>query len=206
MDKISRRDRDKIEPNQKTRVERETDNITRETLQAVCREKFIPKRMRLVIGQKIADLINDFHTSVCIANEIKVRSHAEFVDRHRYQTLAIAFLKATDTKMTLALDVMTLNADYLERWAGQYNETLKQIQGWMSKDEKRYSEKFGPLSEEEKTDILRSIPVDIREPVDLTPSSSLAEPVEREQRAEHQCDGGTQQQQREQHERGVGRP
>ena len=202
----TKRDRNKIEPSTKTRVERETDKITKETLQAICREKVIPKRMRWVIGQKIADLINDFHTSVNVANEIKVKSHAEFVERHKSQTLAIAFLKATDVKMTLAMDVLQLNANYLETWAGQYNETLKQLQGWINKDEKRYSEKFGELSPEDITYIKRSIPSDIREPVDLTPSSSLPEPVEREQRAQRQHLGGSQQQQREQHERRVGRP
>ena len=202
----TKRDRNKIEPSTKTRVERETDKITKETLQAICREKVIPKRMRWVIGQKIADLINDFHTSVNVANEIKVKSHAEFVERHKFQTLAIAFLKATDVKMTLAMDVLQLNANYLETWAGQYNETLKQLQGWINKDEKRYSEKFGELSPEDITYIKRSIPSDIREPVDLTPSSSLPEPVEREQRAQRQHLGGSQQQQREQHERRVGRP
>lgn len=143
-EQISKRDRNKMEPDQKTRVERETDKLTGETLRAMCREKVIPKKMRWIIGQKIADLVNDFHTSVNIANSIKVRSHDEFVERHKFQTLAVAYLKATDTKMTLALDVMELNADYFETWAGQYNETLRQIQGWLTKDEKRYSERFGP--------------------------------------------------------------
>jgi hypothetical protein len=186
MDKISRRDRTRIEPTEKTQVERETDAITKETLMAICREKVIPKRMRWLIGQKIADLINDFHTFVSVANEIKVKSHDEFVERHKYQTLAIAFLKATDIKMTVALDVLDLNADYLERWAGQYNTTLRIIQGWTNKDEKRYAEKFGPLSQEEEQYISGSVPEDIREQVDLTPSGSVSEPVEREQRAERE--------------------
>lgn len=204
--KTSKRDRNKIEPNQKTRVERETDRITAETLRAICREKVIPKRMWRVAGQKIADLINDFHTSVNVANEIKVQSHAEFVERHKRQTLAVAYLKATDVKMTLALDVLDLNADYLDTWAGQYNETLRQIQGWMNKDEKRYAERFGPLSPEEIMYINGSIPTDIRESVDLTTSGSQSEPVEREQRAEQQTGWVAEQQQREQHERGVCRP
>ena len=186
MDKISRRDRVRIEPTEKTKVERETDALTKETLRAICREKVIPKRMRWLLGQKIADLINDFHTFVFVANEIKVKSHEEFVERHKYQTLAIAFLKATDVKMTLALDVLELNADYLERWAGQYNDTLRIIQGWTNKDEKRYAERFGLLSPEEEQYISGSVPVDIRERVDLTPSGSVSEPVEREQRAERE--------------------
>jgi hypothetical protein len=163
------RERDKIRPTEKTAVERETDNITRETLRAITREKVIPKRMWKVAGQKIADLINDYHTAIGIANEIKVKSHEEFVERHKFQTLAIAFLKATDRKMTLALDVLDLNADYLDTWAGQYNKTLKVVQGWMNKDEKRYEQKFGPLNQDDKLHIAGSIPGDIREQVELTP-------------------------------------
>ena len=175
-EQTSKRDRNRIEPDQKTRVERETDKLTGETLRAMCREKVIPKKMRWIIGQKIADLVNDFHTSVNIANGIKVRSHDEFVERHKFQTLALAYLKATDAKMTLALDVMELNADYFETWAGQYNETLRQIQGWLTKDEKRYSERFGPLSPEEESYIAGSIPVDIRESADFTPSGFAPNP------------------------------
>ena len=175
-EQTSKRDRNRIEPDQKTRVERETDKLTGETLRAMCREKVIPKKMRWIIGQKIADLVNDFHTSVNIANGIKVRSRDEFVERHKFQTLALAYLKATDTKMTLALDVMELNADYFETWAGQYNETLRQIQGWLTKDEKRYSERFGPLSPEEESYIAGSIPVDIRESADFTPSGFAPNP------------------------------
>lgn len=204
------RERNKIILTEKTAVERETDNITRETLRAITREKVIPKRMWKVAGQKIADLINDYHTAVGIANEIRVKSHAEFVERHKFQTLAIAYLKATDRKMTLALDVLDLNANYLDVWAGQYNKTLKIIQGWVNKDEKRYEKVFGPLAPEDNLYIAGSIPGDIREQVELTPLGSVpcpvAEPVEREQREEREPVGGSQQQQREQHERGLRRP
>ena len=111
------------------------------------------------MAYKIADLINNFHSSVQIANEIEVRSHVEFVERHKYQTLAIAFLKASDVKMTLAVDVMKASANKLEFWAGQYNDTLRQLQGWRNKDEKRYAEKYGSLTEADKTGIERSIPI-----------------------------------------------
>lgn len=120
----TRRDRYKIEPTQKTRVEKATDEIVKRTLEVLCKEDVFPKRSRWLMAYKIADLINDFHGFVQIANEIEVRSHAEFVERHKYQTLAIAFLKASDVKMTLAVDVMKASANKLEFWAGQYNDTL----------------------------------------------------------------------------------
>lgn len=155
----TRRDRYKIEPTQKTRVEKSTDEIVKRTLETLCKETVFPKRSRWLTAYKIADHMNDFHGFVMVANEIEVRSHEEFVERHKYQTLAIAFLKAADTKMTLAMDVLAVNVNKLEFWAGQYNYTLRQLQGWRNKDEKRYSEKYGPLTEEDKTGIERSIPI-----------------------------------------------
>ncbi len=155
----TRRDRYKIEPTQKTRVEKATYKIVKRTLEVLCKEDVFPKRSRWLMAYKIADLINDFHGFVQIANEIEVRSHVEFVERHKYQTLAIAFLKASDVKMTLAVDVMKASANKLEFWAGQYNDTLRQLQGWRNKDEKRYAEKYGSLTEDDKTQIERSIPI-----------------------------------------------
>lgn len=155
----TRRDRYKIEPTQKTRVEKATDEIVKRTLEVLCKEDVFPKRSRWLMAYKIADLINDFHSFVQIANEIEVRSHAEFVERHKYQTLAIALLKASDVKMTLAVDVMKASANKLEFWAGQYNDTLRQLQGWRNKDEKRYAEKYGSLTEDDKTQIERNIPI-----------------------------------------------
>ena len=114
----TRRDRYKIEPTQKTRVEKATDEIVKRTLEVLCKEDVFPKRSRWLMAYKIADLINDFHGFVQIANEIEVRSHAEFVERHKYQTLAIAFLKASDVKMTLAVDVMKASANKLESGRG----------------------------------------------------------------------------------------
>ena len=61
--------------------------------------------------------------------------------------------------MTLAMDVMKASANKLEFWADQYNYTLRQLQGWRNKDEKRYAEKYGGLTEADKTGIERSIPI-----------------------------------------------
>lgn len=154
-----KRERYKIEPSQKTRVEKESVEIAKKTLDVISKEDVFPKRSRWIMAYKIADHINDFYRYAMVANEIEVRSHEEFVDRHKYQTLAIAFLKAADDVITLAMDVMTVNANKLEFWAGQYNETLKQLQGWRNKDEKRYSEKYGKLTEDEISRIERSVPI-----------------------------------------------
>ncbi len=54
---------------------------------------------------------------------------------------------------------MKASANKLEFWAGQYNDTLRQLQGWRNKDEKRYAEKYGSLTEDDKTQIERSIPI-----------------------------------------------
>ena len=64
-----RRDRYKIEPTQKTRVEKATDEIVKRTLEVLCKEDVFPKRSRWLMAYKIADLINDFHNFVMIATK-----------------------------------------------------------------------------------------------------------------------------------------
>lgn len=108
-------------PSEKAAVLRETDNITVATLRVLCKEDAFPKRSRWLIAQPIADLINKFHSAVMTANGIKVQSHVEFVERHKWQTNAIAYLYAANVKMNLAMTVLNINADRLSSWADRFN-------------------------------------------------------------------------------------
>ena len=44
-------------------------------------------------------------------------------------------------------------------WAVKDTAQGPQLQGWRNKDEKRYAEKYGSLTEDDKTQIERSIPI-----------------------------------------------
>ena len=79
-------------------------------------------------------------------NGIKVKSHDEVCRRHKFQTLAIAHMNALNVKMGLAEGVLDIDTNEFDKWAGQFNYTLRCLQGWMNKDEKRYSEQFGELA------------------------------------------------------------
>lgn len=125
-----------------------TDSLTVETLKALCRENTFPKRTRWLLAQPIADLINAFHSEVMIANEIKVETHGLMVERYERQTIALAYLEAANIKMSLALTVLDIDADSLEKWAKKYNETRREVMGWRSGDRRRYEKRFGPISHE----------------------------------------------------------
>lgn len=134
-------------PSEKAAVLRETDNITVATLRVLCKEDAFPKRSRWLIAQPIADLINKFHSAVMTANGIKVQSHVEFVERHKWQTNAIAYLYAANVKMNLAMTVLNINADRLSSWADRFNAADKAVKAWMNKDAKRYAEIYGALND-----------------------------------------------------------
>lgn len=150
---MGKRDRDRVKekktPTEKTAVLRSVDRLATETLSVLCKEAIFPKRTRWIIGQPIANLVNNVHSCVMAANGIRVESHAEFTERHRLQTMAVAYLYALDVKMNLAQAVLAANADKLEFWAGLFLETDKYIKNWISSDTKRYSGRFGPLSDHE---------------------------------------------------------
>ena len=112
----------------------------------VCREKVFPKRTRWVIGGKIADIVNDYHTVVMTANGIKVTTREEFIERHRLQTLAIAHLYALNVKMGLAQVVLSINPDGMNHWATLWNNADRCTKAWMNKDTARYTLHYGQLS------------------------------------------------------------
>ena len=115
------------------------NDLSAYTLRLLCNENLFPKRSRWIIAGKIADLVNDFHSSIHTANEIRVSTKAEAEDRHRYQTLAMAQLQAIEEKIELAKAVLDFDVDRLDHWAGMWLEEEKLLRSWISKDQKRYS-------------------------------------------------------------------
>lgn len=137
-----------IQPTKKNAALRATDSLTAETLRTLCRENVFPKRSRWLIAQPIADLINGFHSEIMIANEIKVETRDLMIERYHHQTLAIAYLEAANIKMSLALTVLDLEADRLEKWAEKFNHARKEVMSWKAGDRRRYEKKYGPISPE----------------------------------------------------------
>jgi hypothetical protein len=137
----------KVQEKPKTAALRLADEIAAETLRMLCRENQFPKRSRWLIAAPLADIVNDFHRAVNTANEIKVKSQVEALERHKWQTMALAHLGALDAKMGLAAAVLYLDVDRLEHWAGLVNEERRVLQGWLRADEKRYSSLFGLVFE-----------------------------------------------------------
>lgn len=137
-----------IQPTKKNAALRAVDSLTAETLRTLCRENVFPKRSRWLIAQPIADLINGFHSEIMIANEIKVETRDLMIERYHHQTLAIAYLEAANIKMSLALTVLDLEADRLEKWAEKFNHARKEVMSWKAGDRRRYEKKYGPISPE----------------------------------------------------------
>lgn len=133
-------------PNEKTACTRSATQLLIETCDILKREDVFHKRSRWLFTYKIADIVNDFHTSVIEANETKVLCHRDFVDRHVWFTRAQAHLRALSAKMTVAQLVENIPVKHFEKWAGLWNDAWDSLLKQMNSDTKRYSEQFGELS------------------------------------------------------------
>ena len=110
------------------------------TLRLLCNDKIFPRRSRWLTADKIADVANDFHTFVNMANEIRPTTREEADVRHQYQTLAMSALQTLDSKMELAAEIYQIDIDRLEYWAKMWNEEEKLLSSWISKDKRRYAD------------------------------------------------------------------
>lgn len=116
------------------------NEICRAVVELLNKESLFPKKTRWMFAGKIADLMNEFHTAVCTANEIRPKTAAEAADRHRFNTLALAKLKALDSKLNLARDIYAVNPGEFRRFAKLANEEYRILNGLMASDEKRFAE------------------------------------------------------------------
>lgn len=135
-------------PSEKALFLRAADALLQETVGLVCREKVFPKRSRWLFSEYIIDLIQKYHSCVMSANDIVVKTRAEFLDRHRLQALGMGYLKAANDKVSAAQSALSINADYLAHWGDLWDNAVKFTQGWITKDAARLAEKFGPLDEQ----------------------------------------------------------
>ena len=92
---------------------------------------------------KIADMINDFHSAVFLANEINVSTPQDRDERHHQLTMAMASLMAIDSKMNLAMRVLEIEPNRLEHYAHLANECRSKLLAWKNSDKKRYGSPTG---------------------------------------------------------------
>lgn len=141
------RDKSREPTSKKAPFLRAAEQLARETLALLCREKVFPKRSRWLLGKPMADLVSAYYSEAMTANGIRVQTAAEFVERHRHQTLAIAQLYSLNAMMGLAQAVLSINPDDLDYWATLLNEADRCTKAWMNSDEKRYGAIYGPIGE-----------------------------------------------------------
>lgn len=141
------RDKKNKKPTEKTAALRITHSLTKETLQLLNREKVFPKKARWQLCYDLAGIVNKYHTCVMFANGINVDCHALFVLRHTYVACAQAWLYVMTAKMSLAMDVLEINADRLEHWAGLHNEATRCLSAWKASDKRRFAPTYGELTD-----------------------------------------------------------
>ena len=145
-------------PSEKTAVINASDALLQETMRIMCRENVFPKRSRWQFAGPLADLVNNYHTCIALANGIIVTNHTLFAARYIAQTMAIAWLYALNVKMTAAQLCLEAPADRFDHWAELWNKADRTTKAWRNKDQKRYETQFGSLTADE-----------LREPTTFSP-------------------------------------
>lgn len=115
-----------------------TDEFCRYVLRMLCQEDKFPKRSRWLFSGKIADLVNDYHTAVIMANEIKVETVRARDERLHQLTMALAKLLTIDAKINLAMRVLDIDPNKLEYYALLVAECRSKLIAWRTSDIKRY--------------------------------------------------------------------
>lgn len=116
-----------------------SNSLVKRTVQILSREDTFPKRSRWLMGQKIADVAQDYHTQLNKANEINCSKVPElYKDRRRMQYLAYASLMTLDAKMSMAIDCFNINEDRFDAWADDLVDARNLLLAWIRADEKRY--------------------------------------------------------------------
>lgn len=118
-------------------------DMTDAILKKVQNEKYFPRRSRWVITGKIADLANDYMTSINEANDPKVQTQGLRDRRFELQQIAFGKLSALDVKLSQAVRVLNLNPDELEYITGLVNRCKTLLQAWVNSDIKRYGSPSG---------------------------------------------------------------
>lgn len=115
------------------------DKIVEYTLRMLCNESIFPKKSRWLMSGKIADLMNEFHQNLHIANDIYVATSEDARERHLRQTRAYAALYTSASVMRMAQTVLQFSVDKLDCWAGLCVEEIKLLKAWQKNDDRRYS-------------------------------------------------------------------
>lgn len=133
----------------KTPALRAVDDLCSYILRKLCDEEMFPRRSRWLFSGKIADLVNDFHTCVFLANEMKVENEQTRDERFFQLSKAISYLMAIDAKMNMAMRVLHISPELLEHYAELANTCREKLLAWKNSDEKRFGRPafYGPVRE-----------------------------------------------------------
>ncbi len=130
----------------------------------LCRDKVFPKRSRWILGTEIRSVALRLLTEVISGNETPVKTRQEFLDRHQHFTKAVGLLGALDANVELARDVLEINADKFDHWAGLWNAADRAVKAQLNSDTKRYETIYGALSLEDKIRDLVILDAPLRSP------------------------------------------
>ena len=123
--------------------QRSIDQLAKETMTMLAREKVFPKRVRWQYAEAISRLVNTADSLSNVADGINPTNRGEYAIRHLLNVLTVAVLSALDAKVTQAMRVMGVNADNFDHWTKLYKTARGSMYRQINRDKKRYIPLYG---------------------------------------------------------------
>ena len=103
----------------------------------LCLLAHLPKKYNFTLKDKLFALAMELIDHACRANQIKIRTLADYRERLRLQNELLATLVVMDQLLQLAVRQKLLTPTQIERWAALCLEVRKMTLGWMKSDQQR---------------------------------------------------------------------
>jgi len=127
----------------KLKVETLAVEVCRQTRKLLTDEKLFPKRSHWLGVRDIADASMKMLDCIFAANDVRVKTAEDARERHRLQTLALAYFGTLEKRMTFEAFYWENDPNLYELWARTMNELGETLSKWKYRDDQRYAALLG---------------------------------------------------------------
>lgn len=118
-------------PDGEFRVVLNAKKIQKDAFRIISSEKLVPKRMRWLGADMVAQTAKQFKYEVKLANNLNSKTQAE--ERKQHQLMAVALLKTLSELMDDLCDDVGFSHDRIKQWQKDVNTELFLLSKWISK-------------------------------------------------------------------------
>lgn len=122
----------------KLRVQTQSRELARHTMQLCSNEKIFPKRDRWILSSRIMDTALAIMENVDFANDIQAVTPVDFALRRKSQTIALASTAKMIGLIDLAYTRYGIEGSRVSYWVGLVLEVRELVKKWRQSDKTRF--------------------------------------------------------------------